>query len=106
MEKIIRKPILPQKISAQVSLRPGAGQAASAVAEAFERDGFAIGALVADNFSITSTPERFEERFKVHFGERGPDDGELPLAALRAELRDKIDRVVITRVPDFGPGDY
>jgi hypothetical protein len=59
-----------QSLSAQVVLRRETPEATSAVVEEFRRAGFEIGALVANNFSITGPPELFATYFGISVRER------------------------------------
>jgi hypothetical protein len=101
-------------ISAQVVLTSDAAAAAPEVLEAFRRAGFAVGALVANNFSITASPATFKKFFRARLtsardGIRDIDGErvsalEVPGDALPDALKDKVSAVLFTRPPDFGPG--
>jgi len=113
-------------ISAQVSLSPVGFTHVREVTEALTRAGFDITEadyhriqdLSANDFSITANQRLFQSYFRVELdvsrtggvrvrGCSGEATYDLPLEALPAELRDKIDRVFFTRLPDFGPtGNY
>ena len=80
----------------------------------FADAGFEVGPLVANNFSITAPVNKFEEFFKVRVkssGARGVQFAkakeearqELNPEDLPAALRDKVERIVVSAPPDFGP---
>jgi hypothetical protein len=99
--------------SAQVVLRPTTSAVSKAVMDAFGQAGFAVGDLVANNFSITAPAATFGSFFRVQqetlSGIRSSQSvsaRELPLEALPMQIRDKIAHVVFSRPLDFGPGAH
>ena len=121
-----------KKISAQVILKPKAGQmpaAESITAENlesfmpdanlaattrahFESLGFEIGELVANSFSITASRKTFEQHFHAkievteqHTALKG-GNLELPISTLPKDVRSSITAVSFSAPPDFGPGNF
>ena len=97
-------------VSAQVVLRPATAATSKAVMDAFGQAGFAVGDLVANNFSISAPATTFESFFRVQqetlSGIRSSQSvsaRELPLESLPMQIRDKIAYVVFSRPLDFGP---
>jgi hypothetical protein len=94
---------------------PSAKTSADARA-AFAKEGFEVGEVVANNFSITAPVETFEKVFntRLHLEGRGAGksvkdksgDYELPLRALPKTLVDILESVTFTPPPDFGPTSY
>jgi hypothetical protein len=101
-------------VSAQVVLRPSSIAASDEVALEFASAGFAVGALVANNFSVSGSVAKFESYFHVNL-EPVPGAGirirraeqpagfQLPLDALPASVRGKVETVIFVKPPDFGP---
>ncbi len=102
-------------VSAQVVVKPEAIRLAEPIMEAFREAGFEAGPLVGNSFSIAGPASAFEKYFDLRLaiesasavqsvrieGQSGP---ELPLAALPAPISGKVQTVLFTRPPDFGPG--
>lgn len=100
-------------ISAQVVVTSVTAADLSEVTKELERAGFTVSGRVASNFSIAGAPERFEQYFKVHLeiskpgsvrvkGAAGEAAYELPLGALPEQVRKNVDKILFTRLPDFG----
>jgi hypothetical protein len=102
--------------SAQVVLGPQGVASAADVIAAFVQAGFRTGALVANNFSITASQEHFERYFQVRleFGTRGEMKGvhsshrsaqglQLPVEGLPPDLRSKVQMILFSPPPAFGP---
>lgn len=84
----------------------------------FERAGFDVGPLLANNFSITAVPRRFETYFNVTVEasrlqvmkgllvrtNKGSVRSHVPLDSLPPSERDQIEAIVFSKPPDFGPG--
>jgi hypothetical protein len=97
-----------ENTTAQVILVPEALQRASAIAEEFKRAGFTTGTFVANNFSIAGTRELFESYFGMPSAQTSDtsQERELPLGTLSPELQSAVQAIVMTRRPDFGPGNF
>lgn len=97
-----------QITTSQVILRPQAVQHASSIIGAFEKAGFTVGPFLANNFSIAGSAQLFEKFFGVTPAEtlEASKDYELPLNALPSEVQSSVQAIVVTRRPDFGPGNY
>ena len=104
-------------ISAQVVLRTESAEFSKAVKAEFERASFSVGDQIGNNFSIAAPRELFETYFdvKLDVTSRGEiqvskldaaSRYELPADALPPTLRDNIEVVLFTPLPDFGPGNY
>lgn len=100
-------------VSVQVVLKPAAAAAPAAIMEAFRQAGFAVGTLVANNFSITAPGATFQRYFHVEpetlrsiQSSKNMYARELPLDALLKEIKDNIAHVVFSRPLDFGPGAH
>jgi hypothetical protein len=85
------------------------------VQSALRAAGFTTGPQFAGSFSISGAAELFERYFGICpmrdaggpssvVGECRPDL-ELPLTAMPLELRQRIEAVLFTKPPDFGPGN-
>ena len=103
-------------LSAQVVARFSAD--AQAVMEEFQRAGFEVGPLFANSFSISAVANRFESYFNATF-DSSSDEGiivktnegavraDVPLESVSQTVRDKIQEIVFSKPPDFGPsGGY
>jgi hypothetical protein len=107
-----------QLLSAQVVVTASSAADAQPVMEEFKRAGFEVGPLFANSFSITAELERFSTYFQATVqssaGEgievKTKEDSvgsELPLNSLPPRVRDKIEAIVFSKPPDFGPaGNY
>jgi hypothetical protein len=104
------KPLL----SVQVALKPEATTEAEQVREMFADAGFEVGPLFANNFSITAAEDKFEKFFKVRVKSssaggvqfakaKGEARQELNPDDLPPALRDKVEIIVASAPPDFGP---
>ena len=126
-------------VSAQVVLRaaggasPGGGEAVTAenvrehlpsdeaaavTRRAFASEGFEVGELVGNSFSITAPTSTFEKVFKVKLrrdeekgvraraGTGGEEGYELPTGKLTGDLKRHVAAVTFTPPPDFGPTSY
>jgi hypothetical protein len=102
------------QLSAQVVLRSDSISEAEQVRNIFAAAGFQIGPLVANNFSITAPPNKFEKFFKirvqpskaggVQFAKsKGKTHQELRGEDLPSDLGDKVETIVVSPPPDFGP---
>ena len=84
------------------------------VKEFFKKNGFEVGAVVANNFSITASKERFEKVFgtkittnKAHRYLTQPGmDSLLPLNNLTGSIRNLIDLVTFVEPPELQKNDY
>jgi hypothetical protein len=86
--------------------------------EEFERAGFKVGPLFANNFSISADSSRFESYFNATFESsskegitvktnEGSVRSDVPLESVSPTVRDNIEAIVFSKPPDFGPsGDY
>lgn len=101
-------------LSAQAVLRNDAITEAGEVRKMFADAGFEVGPLVANNFSITAPVQKFEKFFKVRVKSsraRGVQFAktkeearrELTTGDLPPSLRDKVETIVVSAPPDFGP---
>jgi hypothetical protein len=98
-------------LSAQVVLKGSSIADCERVQSFFEKAGFKVGPLVANNFSITAP----ENKFKSYVGGESDapprtstgvvaSEGLEPSAKkLPAEVRDDVEAIVFTEPPDFGP---
>src|SRR5712671_4532739 len=102
-------------LSAQVLLEPQAVATPQEVLDAFRQAGFTAGPLVGNNFSIVAPVATFRSYFRVDLATAprggvsvlGPEVGsalDLSVDVLPAAIRDKVQAVVFTKRPDFGPG--
>ena len=104
-------------VSAQVVLSPAGVSAASDVIANFAQAGFRTGPLVVNNFSIEAPKKHFEQYFHVTL-EHGPRGGvrtaqaggaplgqelQLSLKALPPHVRSKVETILFTEPPAFGP---
>jgi hypothetical protein len=97
-----------EMISAQVLIRTNVAPNAAFLMDTFRAAGFTVGALVANNFSITAPVPVFELLFgvtHVRAAMAGPEST-LPLNALPPAAQNAIEAIVVPRRPDFGPGRY
>src|SRR5882762_9211396 len=94
-------------VSAQVSLTVAGAAHVSEVMETLERAGFEVAAAFGNSFSITASSNHFEQVFGVSL-DRSPSAArnELPPAALPANVRGYVDRILFTQAPDFGPSNW
>lgn len=94
--------------TAQVILGPEAVHRSSSISEVFQRAGFTIGPFLANNFSIAGPEQLFEKYFAVTPAQTMDTSKEyqLPLNALPSEVQSSVHAVVVTKRPDFGPGNY
>lgn len=94
-------------VSAQVILKPESLSAAASATETFRHAGFEVGNFLGNSFSITGPKAVFERQFKIRLpGEPHRSSGQvqsakqsqsdLPVQALPAPLRDKVQAVVFT----------
>lgn len=101
-------------VSAEVVLKPGFIIAANEVVHEFTRAGFTVGPIVANNFSISAPVSTFESYFHVKLESvqgagirvrkaKQPPVTELPASALPASVRDKVEAILFSTPPDFGP---
>jgi hypothetical protein len=91
-------------LSAQVVLKPEAAAAPQEVLDAFRQAGLTVGPLVANNFSIVAPAAAFRSYFGVDLATARRGGLELPVDVLPAPIRDKVQAVLFTKLPDFGPG--
>lgn len=100
-----------QLLSAQVVLKSTSSSDYERVKSVFEEAGFAVGPIVANNFSITAPANKFKSYVGTESKSRPQDaTGDVAsqgLAAsakeLPAEIRDDVEAIVVTEPPDFGP---
>ena len=93
--------------AAQVVLMPSSLGRADQVKERFVAAGFQAGQVVGVSFSIAAPVEQFEHFFKVRAdpsADRPFPGDQLPLSALDLALQTDVQAVLLTRPPDFGPG--
>src|SRR5436190_470148 len=101
---LMKEPLL----SAQVVLKGSSSTDYEKVKSFFEKAGFKVGPLVANNFSITAPPNKFEpfvvteseSRPRGGFGVVASEDLEPSAKKLPAEVRDDIKTIVFTEPPD------
>lgn len=89
---------------------------AAAARAAFEQAGFEVGPIVGGTFSITASPQHFEQVLKtrleqgaagVTLSEAAPADPQaIPLRILPASLRRHVKLATFEPPPDFGPTDW
>jgi hypothetical protein len=102
-------------LSAQVILKPEIAAAPQGMLDSFRQAGFTVGPLVGNNFSIAAPAAAFKSYFGVDLtgtprsgvkvlGVEGAAALELPVDMLPAAVRDKVEAVLFTKPPDFGPG--
>jgi len=83
------------------------------VRDFFEKAGFTTGPMVANNFAITAPLKTFESHFDTRLestpqggiqaiAEEGPSL-ELQLESLPAAIRKRIETIIFSQPPDFGP---
>ena len=120
-----RRPLTAQVILRPASLRPGDAPVTAAnlahalpdphtarrVQDYFRRAGFEVGVPLATSFAIVGPPEEFVAAFGLDRSELGSmltgaaETLELDLSRLPDDVRDGIEAVVVTALPDFGPGN-
>jgi hypothetical protein len=97
-----------ETMSVQVILKSNAVQNAAFVVDVLRASGFTVGALVANNFSLTGPVSVFETHFGiVHVSDaRAGTESALPLSALPPAAQTAIEAIVVPRRPDFGPRSF
>jgi hypothetical protein len=95
-------------MSVQVLIKTNALQIAPILMDTFRVANFTVGALVANNFSITAPVPVFELLFGVANvkAARSGRESTLPLNALPLTAQNAIDAIVVPRQPDFGPRSF
>jgi hypothetical protein len=91
-------------------------EAVTEAQEAFTAQGFEVGPMVGNSFSVTAPAETFESVFQTTIRthkERGVEavrektsSYELPLEALPKTLRKHLEAVTFSPPPDFGPTNF
>lgn len=92
--------------SAQVVLTQPLATVYDSVKTFFEKEGFTVGPLVADNFAISAPVTTFESFFHTSLDETlksGLQSPDLDLDVLPAQIRINIEAILFSRPPDFGP---
>jgi|ERR1044072_4598142 subtilase family serine protease len=92
--------------SAQVVLNQPSPDVYKTVRSFFEKGGFTVGPLVANNFAISGLVPTFESCFHTKLelsSEGGLKAAELQLEALPTDIKKSVERIVFSRPPDFGP---
>jgi hypothetical protein len=97
-----------ETMSVQVVLKSNALQNAALVMDMFRAAGFTVGALIANNFSLTAPVPVFQSLFGVVQvnAARAGTKSVLPLNALPRSAQNAIEAIVVPRPPDFGPRSY
>ena len=101
-----------QETSAQGLLKRESQADFEKIRNVFADAGFSVGPLVANNFSISGSVEKFERFFGVRMessadgmrfisGDQTLD--ELSTDDLPNEIRGAVEKVLLTRLPAFGP---
>jgi hypothetical protein len=125
-------------VSAQVVLKPASGEdvngapaitaenvaqyapsseVATKVQKGFEAEGFQVGSLVGNSFSITAPVAAFQDLFGVVLHRQedgaisveqlsGTDSRELPIQHLNSAVMRDIATIMFTPPPDFGPTQF
>jgi|SRR6185503_5779453 len=91
--------------SAQVVLKQPSTAVYERVKGFFEKAGFTVGPMVANNFSITGPVKKFESHFPTmdSSSEGEPQAGELQLDTLPGDIGESVETILFSRPPDFGP---
>ncbi len=93
-------------------------EATTVTRRAFKSEGFEVGEVIGNSFSITAPAATFEKVFKVKL-QRDEEKGvmardksggeeryELPVANLTGDLKRHVAAATFTPPPDFGPTSY